>query len=182
MNIENLNKAIAVMERAKERDSLFMLHWQSTNHKLIYGAAANSEEELHACGNKACFAGHIAVSPEWCADKNNWSTPGGGVPVRFNETLFKAEEAVADWLDIPNKLADYFIHNYTGLYQSYTDDDADHILYGVPWISVKAEHVIRELTLLRDMGEDEYLKLKESQYELRQPKQGHRSDGKGEGT
>lgn len=55
MNIERLNYAIEIMRQAKNLD---MTRWQS-------GERVNSIEELHTCGNTACFAGYLAISPEW---------------------------------------------------------------------------------------------------------------------
>lgn len=55
MNIERLNYAIEIMRQAQNLD---MIHWQS-------GERVNSIEELHTCGNTACFAGYLAISPEW---------------------------------------------------------------------------------------------------------------------
>ena len=55
MNIERLNYAIEIMKQARNLD---MTNWRS-------GKPVESIEELHACGNTACFAGYLALSPEW---------------------------------------------------------------------------------------------------------------------
>ena len=97
MNIENVNKAIAVMERVKERGDKFDLCvWQSCN-----GApAAEKEEELHTCGTAACFAGWVAVSPEF-------QKGGGGVEIDGSPSwkeggeLFGGSQAIEKWLDTP---------------------------------------------------------------------------------
>ena len=58
MNIERLNYAIEIMRQAQNLD---MTSWQSGDE----GEALDSIEELHRCGNTACFAGYLAISPEW---------------------------------------------------------------------------------------------------------------------
>lgn len=91
MNIENVNKAIAVMERVKARgDEVFMRDWRS-------GLVNTSprEEDLHNCGTAACFAGWLASSKEWTNDGGSAGLSGcpkmpGDVGVR----------AVARWLEI----------------------------------------------------------------------------------
>lgn len=55
MNLERLNYAIEIMRQAHNLD---MTSWQD-------GEVAGSIEELHDCGNTACFAGYLAISPEW---------------------------------------------------------------------------------------------------------------------
>lgn len=89
MNIERLNQAISIMKRAGTID---MTSWQGGD----FAECATTEAELHSCGNSACFAGWIAVSPEFQA--------AGGCPdydgsPSSSET---AGEAVAAWLETDN--------------------------------------------------------------------------------
>jgi hypothetical protein len=75
MNKTNVIKAIAVMERVKERgDSFSMRHWQFPREE--FGRACTSEDDLHECGMPACFGGWIAVSPEFMADGGSVSSKG----------------------------------------------------------------------------------------------------------
>lgn len=161
MNIENMNKAIAVMERAKLHDSVDMQDWQADTDGYNTSIKAITEAELHACGNKACFGGHLAISPEWLSDARN-SFDGIGGPTRLAKTGIVLADArsVADWLGIDINVANLFIYYYNDSPGRSFDNGEDHILYGVPWKEVKAEHVIRELTLLRDLGEVEYINSK----------------------
>lgn len=61
MRLDRLEQAIAVMQRAGKVD---MRAWQdfATRQDIRH-----TEKELHACGNSACFAGWLAVSPEFQA-------------------------------------------------------------------------------------------------------------------
>lgn len=54
MNKKRIKYAISVMEKAKNLD---MNSWQTS-----YNLAATITE-LHTCGNTACFAGYLALSP-----------------------------------------------------------------------------------------------------------------------
>lgn len=60
INLERLNQAIAIMGRAGK---VRMGTWQGVNAL----ECATGEDELHQCGNSACFAGWVAVSPEFQA-------------------------------------------------------------------------------------------------------------------
>lgn len=151
MNIENINKTIAIMERAKERDSVYMETFQgmSDGDEVVY-----TEADMHACGNKACLAGHIAVSPEWLSEPGNSADECGAPETRTFGT--NVSLSITDWWGLNPKedtdlTIDYFI--YGNRVNSIN-------IYGIPWREIKAEHVIRELTLLRDLGEAEYCKLR----------------------
>lgn len=124
VNKVNVQKAIDIMERVPN-DMLNMRFFQSGS---LYGTVT-TEEALHACGNKACFAGYIAVSPEFKADggKSSWSgaprlTPGDN-----------ATDSISKWLDIDLDLAESFV---------FGDSDT---FYPVPWTEVKPQHVIAKL-------------------------------------
>jgi hypothetical protein len=103
MNKENMLKAIAVMRRAAEHKSINMQAWQSpkTGRVLV-----KTEEELHSCGNKACFAGYLAVSPEWIAD--GVALTPAGCPI-ITPKIF-GYTAIAEWLDIPLKDEENLVH------------------------------------------------------------------------
>lgn len=156
MNIENINKAIAVMQRAQERNSVNMLYWQSTSAadgETTVVDIVNTEIELHACGNKACFAGHIAVSPEWLDTPGCRVSHSGGPIYDMGDKTLYGELAIAQWLNIDRSLA-------LQLIQWFDNGYGVHILYEESWEDVRAEHVIRELTLLKELGHTEYIRLK----------------------
>ena len=104
MNLTNVNKAIAVMERVKARgDDLDMCVWQQRrrpangNSRMLKTA----EEELHTCGTSACFAGWVAVSPEFKED-GGYAHPLDGAP-RIG--VADDQYAIAKWLGISGKEA-----------------------------------------------------------------------------
>lgn len=147
MNIENINKTIAIMERAKERHSVYMPYFQTPadNEVLVY-----TETEFHACGNSACMAGHIAISPEWLETPGN-TTSFDGSPE--TATSISPKVVIGDWWGVPPWLVSYFVYGAKrGL--------ENRNIYDVNWEVVKAEHVIKQLTLLRDLGVEKYCELK----------------------
>lgn len=155
MNIDNINKTIAIMERARERDSVYMPHWQSNNtHVLEREEIAKNEEEFHACGNQACLAGHIAISPEWQADGGIIAY--GGVPIMKNIHHFPSD-SLGEWWGVNANIAESLI---------LSGRRTKHIIYGVPWEDVKAEHVLKALHELRDLGTAEFAKKYKIEVEL----------------
>ena len=133
MNLQNLDHAIAIMKRAGKVDMNF---WQSGNIK-------QTEESKHACGSAACFAGWVAISPEW--ESAGGFTSRSGTP-RFNGS--DGSDALGEWLDIPEILSDSFVNG-----------DAYDIgnkffsaFYNKFWDDVNKEDVITKLEFLRDNG------------------------------
>lgn len=156
INLERLNQAIAIMERAGK---VSMGTWQGGNtHEC-----AKEEEELHKCGNTACFAGWVAVSPEFQAAGGRVGTSGwprfslsiGSNAInRWLETRgFKAEviellvtgstlisDSAVEWLQSKDISVDAKKHKPTSNY-SY--------VYLNHWNKYKAPHVIRILEALK---------------------------------
>lgn len=151
MNFDNLSKAIAVMERAKEHSSVNMGYWQTMRYDT--DEFVQTEDELHECGNSACFAGHLALSPEWSQDPLNTLDSQVGYPIRmrFSEKLIGVD-AIADWLGLPISLTNCLVNNVH-------DEHGIHCLYKVQWKEVRAEHVLKELRLLEVVGHSEYMRL-----------------------
>lgn len=85
MNKERLELAINVMKRAGKVD---MRTWQS-------GKVKSSESRIHACGTAACFAGWLAISPEF-RNSGGWMSPLSGAPA-YGEIL--GAPAVIGWLE-----------------------------------------------------------------------------------
>ena len=130
MNRERIQAAIAMMKRDIAR-YFDMTNWQNEPHGHII-QIAQTESELHACGNTACFAGYLALSPEF--QKAGGSVSKIGAPV-FNGVLYA--EAVAEYFDITYKLAGKLTLNYIHFYPVRFED-------------VKPEHVIEKLEMILD--------------------------------
>lgn len=122
MNKRNVLKAIAIMKRAK---NLEMLAFQSRAHGRGF---VGTEEELHMCGNTACFAGYIAISKEF---KEDGGECRDGSPF-FNGEL--EEEAIRQWLDISIDLASGLVYG--------------EVYSPIPFSEVKPKHVIEKLELI----------------------------------
>lgn len=159
MKPERLNQAIAVMTRAKEAgDVIRMVDFQQSPPGQ--SSLAYSEQELHACGNTACFAGYMALAPEFAAASNEHFTfcrkkysaaptilsndPGGPL-------FADASDALAAWFETSDKLIDILIFECTA---GYTCDMGQSFqpLYGKPWKDIRADDVIKVLTDFRDKG------------------------------
>lgn len=136
MNLDNVNKAIAVMQRVKARGSNFdMAKWQSLPEGV---ELAKTEDRLHACGTLACFGGWLSVSPEWIQE-------GGSIDAtaspKFNGEV--GTYAIANWLDIPFRAACRLTHP--------AEFRETHGLSLSEEITV--DHVIAALEDLRDEGD-----------------------------
>ena len=130
MNRERIQSAIAMMKRVTHR-YFDMTNWQNEPHGHII-QIAQTESKLHACGNTACFAGHLALSPEF--------QDAGGLVSKIGAPIFNGVrfvEAVAEYFDIPYELAG-----------DLTLPDRD--FYPVDYEDVKPEHVIEKLEMILD--------------------------------
>lgn len=87
MRLDRLEQAIAVMKRAGKVD---MGSWQGCGAGI-----QRTEAELHTCGNTACFAGWLAVSPEF-QEAGGKVGPVSGTPTFKGET---GTQAVIEWLE-----------------------------------------------------------------------------------
>ena len=130
MNRERIQSAIAMMKDVTHRH-FDMANWQNEPHGHII-QIAQTESELQGCGNTACFAGHLALSPEF--KKAGGLAYGTGAP-KFNN--FSGSFAVAEYFDIPYELA-----------RDLTLSGRD--FYPVRFEDVKPEHVIEKLEMILD--------------------------------
>lgn len=133
VNKIRVQQAIDIMERAKAKGSVFMPHYQSVGELEAY---SDSEEGLHQCGNKACFAGHVAVSPEF--SKDGGRVGGYGSPI-FLE--YHGAAAIRNWLECSRDLA-------KGLVYGHLTDDISVFYGNKPWADVSADDVIEKLKLV----------------------------------
>lgn len=94
MNRDNIQTTIAILQRAKKFD--ITSYQRPDNIDDMYDDPewrfATTEEELHACGNSACIAGYVAVSPEWRA-LGGVSSNGGPV----TDTAFGVAAMMEYW-------------------------------------------------------------------------------------
>lgn len=163
-NTENIQHAINIMERAKARNSVDMAFFQ--RHGIIKdqkAAIVKTEEEFHACGNKACFAGHIALAPEFQAyTYKDYRAAVGyeGAPRFVNESgQYRAAGAdfiIATWLGIPVEWVERLIFETTCVAREDVTGvqfaDGPHCVYGVMWGDVTAEHVLKVLRNIQTHG------------------------------
>lgn len=171
-NPVNMQHAINIMERAKAHNSLSMSRFQSApiEEPQYFVFAAKTEAELHACGNRACFAGHIAVSPEFLNSDFQGLKPGldhhgaprlrttGGNIVQVSPTSI-----IGAWLGIPKNVAVKMIlacpaQNRNDKFYI-PDRTTPHIVYGVPWEDVTADHVLKVLRSIQTDGLSKTLQM-----------------------
>lgn len=156
MNIERLDQAIAIMRRA---GSLNMTNWQEET----FIRCATTEFTLHTCGNSACFAGWIAVSPEF-QEVGGEAHPDYGFPI-FGK--LSGATAVCEWLEADEYEWDVIYLLIIGeayILNSSIDKLTKHgvsleTVEGVGgrsyaclsnWATLKADDVIKILEILRD--------------------------------
>lgn len=131
MNKENIKKAIAIMERAGTVD---MSYWQDVRGD----SAIDNEKQLHTCGTSACFAGWVAVSPEFQRDGGQVSSAGAPI---FD--YLQGSMAIARWLDIRQTLAGELV-----LGDLDEDDLGYSHFYEKQWEEVDDQDVIKKLKLI----------------------------------
>ena len=128
MNRERIQDAITMMKDVTHRH-FNMSGWQHEQPGHII-KIAQTEFELHTCGNTACFAGHLALSPEF--------QDAGGLVSKTGAPMFNGvryAEAVAEYFDIPYELA----RDLTLPRRNF---------YPVCFEDVKPEHVIEKLEMI----------------------------------
>jgi hypothetical protein len=81
MNRTNIQSTINILKRA---ENFNMGDFQALNVDSEDCVYATNEVELHTCGNSACIAGYVAVSPEWAAVGGRVES---GIPVIRKLTL-----------------------------------------------------------------------------------------------
>ena len=128
MNRERIQDAITMMNDVTNRH-FDMANWQNEPHGHII-QIAQTESELHGCGNTACFAGHLALSPEF--QKAGGSVSKTGAPI-FNDLL--EASAVAEYFGITYEMA-----------RDLTLPSRD--FYPVCFEDVKPKHIIEKLEMI----------------------------------
>lgn len=161
MNKERIKYAISIMEQA---ENLYMGTWQEVDSHTV----ATTIKDLHTCGNTACFAGYIALSPLFKAE--------GGVVDSCGEPIMgekRGDEAILKFFEMDEKytplmwaivyghLGDLFVGEYQDPMK--VRDLNDEVLHQVneiceltPWDEWEPKHVISVLEALLD-GEFDWL-------------------------
>ena len=130
MNRERIQSAIAMMKRVTHR-YFDMTNWQDEQPGHIK-QIAQTESELHTCGNTACFAGHLALSTEF--------QDAGGLVSKTGAPMFNGlleASAVAEYFGITYEMA-----------EDLTLPGRD--FYPVKFRDVEPEHVIEKLEMILD--------------------------------
>lgn len=130
MNRENIEYMKTVMEQAT---SFHMRAFQ--NITTSADEFAETVDQLHQCGNTACFAGYLAISEKF---KQDGGRARNGVPVYRS---FDDYYAVAEWLGISNLLTEKIVYGCDNFY-----DD----LFGVPFEKVTPAHLIQVMDMILD--------------------------------
>lgn len=132
MNAVNVKKAIGIMSRARA-DHFNMSRWQTRGYSHDMDIAI-TEDALHTCGNQACFAGYVALAPEFRVDGGTVDDRIGSPIIMIGKALFSGAAAISVWLDISSDLAGKICMdgNQTDLYgkhhQSVTPQDVITVL------------------------------------------------------
>jgi len=129
-NIDRLQDAIAIMRISKNLD---MRSFQNTFDSL---KISDSIASLHACGNTACFAGYIAISPMF---QNAGGTCGNKGSPKFNGKY--SSGALAEYFEISPDLADKLIFGEQ-------NSCWQEIFYPVPFDKITPAHVIQKLEMI----------------------------------
>lgn len=140
-NMAVLDQIIAMMERAAEHDSIAMMQFQATRRS---GVLARTEAELHKCGNSACLAGYIGVSPEW--QEFGGTINVMGIPVLTQVPTLSAEDALGAWLGVSSLCIDPMI------FPHYQNGRNNHMVYQKRWEDVTARDVIKVLRRVKRAG------------------------------
>ena len=153
MNEYNVCEAINIMKRAGRVN---MVSWQGQPTTDITSYCATSEQDLHACGNSACFAGWVAVSPEWKEFGGIIGDSGyPDLPKNDPDTEQYPDEVIAKWLGISDVLASCFI--FGGAQRTrirlLSSAETFSVFYGKKWEEVEAQDVIKKLEHLKNNGE-----------------------------
>jgi hypothetical protein len=123
MNRKNIQDTINILQRARNFD---IRRFQRSRFGEV---CVNTEEELHACGNSACIAGYVAVSPEWAEFGGKVE---GGYP--YLTDCQNAAGSLATYWDLPKRVVSAIV------YGSRSED-------GQNYAEVLAEFGVKDLPL-----------------------------------
>lgn len=139
---KGIAEAIALMEEADKLNTVYMDHWQSTPGQVY--ACEDTMDEFHACGNKACLAGHIRLSKYFKEFIDFAVSPSPIARIAGNDT--SAPVTVAALLDVPLWFANVMIYKHSVPRTGYEHEV--HVLYGEPWRDIRASDILPVLKKL----------------------------------
>lgn len=164
MNIENLNKVIAIVQRSSDRDAVYMPNIQSrSSWGMIMGHDLPKDEaEFYARGNKAALLGLVALSPEWKAEGGEMDFTGRPCKrptINGVKRFHSAQSCMEDWLELQTTtVAGIFI----GYDERFVDDrlkvDWYTVIYKKKWNEIRTADLLRVLNELKTIGEIPFLK------------------------
>jgi len=178
MNLERIAIVRQAMVEAKERQTLSMVMFQT--HPLDDDSRsyplASTMEDFHACGNTACLAGHIALLPEFLNAEDpegSYRVSAAGSPTfHYHRARVSTNPgtAIGRWLDVPARLIDLLIYDYTLAPKSMAASGKTvHGIYGKPFSTVTPDDVIAVL--------DELVRTTETQFVCRHIDKWRASEG-----
>lgn len=142
VNLKNLDDSINIMKRVKDRGSKVRMTYFQRGEQGTFGT---TEAEVHACGNSACFAGWVAVSPEWREFGGSINTMLG-YPVLPGRRSMTVKQTMAHWLGTSENMAESLV--FGGCEGD--SPDSYSTFYAKRWSDVGADDVIRALTDIRE--------------------------------
>lgn len=156
MNVENVNFAIEVMKNAKNLQMTTFQH-SSDGDEDYDGTVACTIDDLHRCGNTACFVGYLSLTDEYKKfvintfkqnTNQDFKVDSDGTIIEdfYNEEdddYFEnsSEYYLSEFLGITNYTAHDFIFGDT-IYGGFSN------FYDMNFKQVKPEHVINKLELV----------------------------------
>jgi hypothetical protein len=109
MNRDNIRTTIDILKRAQ---AFNINNFQRSADQVDERSGfkyAETEADLHKCGNTACIAGYIAISPEWAA-QGGWAELGTPVCLNSKGNEGGALESMSEFWDISESAAESIIY------------------------------------------------------------------------
>lgn len=151
VNRHRLAYAISVMEEVKRiGGQVDMTDWYSDSDEL--DRMPDSIAEFHACGNRACFAGWMSMSPLWVSLFGKYEA-GGMEMARFLSGKERGEYTPVPYCVV--NLASAFVFGYP---VDGSEDVGDFSsFYQALWSDVTIDDVLEKLYYYQDVLEGMYV-------------------------
>lgn len=161
MNKTNMQHAIAVMKRAAAANAINMEMFQtlSASNANQFQTYASNEQQLHKCGNKACFAGYLALSEEFrtLQPEGYYGTvSGSGFPqiihIDSGKMFSQSDAAIGQWLGIDAQLIEFLIFDKFDKSSVSLRGSSPQYLYQKDWKEVTGEDIVTVLESILEKG------------------------------